>query len=204
MAPTNSVVTIVEPINCFPFILFSSFHFFNKNSVITTIVWFPFISFMFPSVSLTATPNLSQSGSVPITISAPILFAKSVAIFKASGSSGFGDFTVGKSPSGTLCSSTICTSVYPAFAKASGTETIEVPCKEVKTTFKFSLSILGDKEPFFTAAAINTSSTSLPMVSINASFAVNLISEKSKAFTFPIILPSCGGTICPPSAQYTL
>ena len=41
---------------------------------------------------------------------------------------------------------------------------IDVPCKEVKTIFKFSLaevSVL--KLPFLIAALINTSSTSLPI-----------------------------------------
>ena len=178
---------MVDPTNCFPLILPSFFHFSNKNLVITTIVWFPFINFMFPSVSLTATPNRSQSGSVPIRISASILSAKAVAIFKASGSSGFGDVTVGKSPSGRLCSSTICTFEYPALANASGTEMMEVPCNDVKTIFKFFLSIWSDKDAFFTDAFIKASSTSFPIISIKFSFASKFISEKSREFTFSII-----------------
>ena len=86
---------------------------------------------MLPSKSRTATPKRSESGSVPTTISAPILFAKAIAIDKASGSSGFGDFTVGKSPSGSACSGTIFTSLYPAFANTFGIDLIDVPCKEV-------------------------------------------------------------------------
>jgi len=60
-------------------------------------------------IVLTASPTRSLSGSVPTTISAFIFSAKAVAIAKASGSSGFGDFTVGKFPSGTSCSATIFT-----------------------------------------------------------------------------------------------
>ena len=58
-----------------------------------------------------AIPTLSASGSVPITISASISLANAMAIFNASGSSGFGDLTVGKLPSGISCSFTICRSV---------------------------------------------------------------------------------------------
>jgi hypothetical protein len=72
---------------------------------------FQFNNLIVPSKSRTATPNRSESGSVPTTISAPILFAKAIAIDNASGSSGFGDFTVGKSPFGSACSGTIFTSV---------------------------------------------------------------------------------------------
>ena len=87
----------------------------------------PFNKTSFPELSLTAIPSLSQSGSVPITISAFTLLARSIAISKASGSSGFGDFTVGKSPFGNDCSSTICTFLKPANFNDSGTAVIDVP-----------------------------------------------------------------------------
>lgn len=45
--------------------------------------------------------------SVPTTMSAFSRMARSVAIFKASGFSGLGDWTVGKSPEGTICSLTV-------------------------------------------------------------------------------------------------
>ena len=63
------------------------------------------------------TPNLSESGSVPNTISACFSSASFTAKFNASFSSGFGDATVGKSPSGFSCSLTINTFLYPAFFK---------------------------------------------------------------------------------------
>ena len=55
------------------------------------MVWFPFNNLIFPSKSRTATPNRSESGSVPTTISAPIFSANAIAIDNASGSSGFGE-----------------------------------------------------------------------------------------------------------------
>ena len=82
---------------------------------------------------LTAKPTLSASGSVPITISALTAFAKSIAILKASGSSGLGDFTVLKLPSGIACSLTICKSLNPAPFKTSGRILYDVPCIGVKT-----------------------------------------------------------------------
>ena len=96
-----------------------------------TIVWFPLSKTILPSVFLTATPSLSESGSVPITISAFVFSANANAMVNASGSSGFGDFTVGKFPSGSACSATIFTSVKPAFAKTLGIDLIEVPCNDV-------------------------------------------------------------------------
>ena len=105
-----------------------------------TMVWFPFNKIILLSRPLTATPTLSLSGSVPITMSPSTFSAKSKAILSASGSSGFGDFTVGKSPLGSRCSSTICTFLYPARLKVSGIVVIDVPCNDVKTTFKLSLS----------------------------------------------------------------
>ena len=100
------VETIVVAINSSPLILSSDFHFFNKKATIITMVWLPLSNCILPSEFRTATPNLSQSGSVPITISAFSFSASSKAIFSAAGSSGFGEATVGKSPSGFSCSFT--------------------------------------------------------------------------------------------------
>ena len=82
----------------------------------TTIVWLPLNRIISPALSRTATPRRSESGSVPINISAPTALAKSVAILSAGFSSGFGDLTVGKLPSGVACSCTMWTSLYPACA----------------------------------------------------------------------------------------
>ena len=71
------------------------------------MVWLPLRITNLFSKFLTTTPSLSQSGSVPITISPLTLSASSIAILRASGSSGFGETTVGKSPLGSRCSSTI-------------------------------------------------------------------------------------------------
>ena len=81
---------------------------------------------------------------------------------------------------------------------------IDVPCKDVKTILRLLRFILSDNVPFLTDASINALSIFFPTTSIKFSFALKLISEKSTAFTLPIIPLSCGGTIWPPSAQYTL
>ncbi|MNE64647.1 hypothetical protein D3C80_1600680 [compost metagenome] len=140
------------------------FHCFNKKEVIKTIVWFPFNKIILPSLLRTATPKRSQSGSVPTTISEFVLSAKASAIVKASGSSGFGDLTVGKSPSGTACSGTICTFLYPACDKTSGIDFIEVPCNEVNTMCRLSLASAGVlKLAFSIDDFINALSSSVSM-----------------------------------------
>ena len=129
-------------------------------------------------MSLTAIPNRSESGSVPITISALILSANSNAIFNAAGSSGLGDFTVGKFPSGLRCSSTMVTSVNPACFKAAGIAITDVPCSGVKTIFNlFLLGVL--KVPFLTHASIKTLSISVPTYCKSVSLASNFILLKS-------------------------
>ena len=100
---------MVDAINWLPFSFPFSFHCCNKKYVFITIAWLPFIMVKSPFSFLTAIPKRSQSGSVPITISAFSFLAKSIAIFNASGSSGFGETTVGKSPLGSACSSTMVT-----------------------------------------------------------------------------------------------
>ena len=110
----------------------------KMKSVMATIAWLPLRSSSSLFSFLTAIPRRSASGSVPITISAPIALAFSIAICRASGSSGFGDLTVGKSPSGLACSSIIETCLYPAFSRTCGMAVTEVPCKGVNTTFTFS------------------------------------------------------------------
>ena len=83
-------------------------------------IWLPVSNSNSPEEPLTATPILSQSGSVPITISAPLFLAKSIAIFKDAPFSGLGDFTVGNLPSGESCSLTVSHS-NPSSFKSKGT-----------------------------------------------------------------------------------
>ena len=64
-------------------------------------------------MSLTTTPILSQSGSVPNIISGWISLAMSKANLNTFGSSGFGYGAVGKFPSGISCSLTTNTFSYP-------------------------------------------------------------------------------------------
>ena len=86
-----------------------------------------------------------------MTISALTLFPRLRAISNALVSSGLGDSTVGKLPSGIFCSSTICTFLNPALFKTSGIRVIEVPCRDVNTIFKlFFILILSDNLPFKT------------------------------------------------------
>ena len=202
IAFTIGVETIVEATNSLPlkpFLLCCA----KRKSVIITIVWLPLSSTILPWRSRTAIPIRSQSGSVPITISAPISSAFLSANVRASGSSGLGDFTVGKLPSGTACSSTMCTLVKPARLSTSGTIVIDVPCKEVNTIF--SLSFSGAlKSPCLIDASAKALSSSLSIYWIRLSSALNLISLKSRASIAFIISPSSGGTVCPPSCQYTL
>ncbi len=127
MAFTIGVDTIVDATNSFWLSFPSFFHWVIRKWVISTIAWFPFRMVMLPSASRTAMPKRSQSGSVPITISAFSLFAKSMAICSASGSSGLGETTVGKSPSGFAWASTTVTLVYPAISSTFGTMVIAVP-----------------------------------------------------------------------------
>ena len=142
----------------------------------TTMVWLPFSKVILPLRSLTAIPRRSLSGSVPITISAVTFSAKSKAIFKAAGSSGLGDLTVGKLPLGSACSATICTLEYPARFKVSGMVVMDVPCKEVKTMVRLSLSFFKVVFAIFTEASIKALSTFSPIYSIKLVFASNLIS----------------------------
>ncbi len=76
---------------------------------------------------LTAIPSLSASGSVAITRSALFFSAVSIAIFNASGSSGFGDFTVGKLPSVISCSGTLMMFRNPNSLRAEGISLPPVP-----------------------------------------------------------------------------
>ena len=132
-------------------------------------------------LSLTATPSLSQSGSVPITISASIFFASWSANSNASGSSGFGDLTVGKSPSGLAWDATTCTFLYPASSSTSGTDVIEVPWRDVNIIFKFSL-LFNLNLPNFTEVLTKALSISSSMISISDSFGLNSILLKCVLF----------------------
>ena len=85
------------------------------------------VSFQIPVLSLTYIPSLSASGSVAIITSASTFFARSIPMANADGSSGFGDLTVLKSPSGTVCSSTTYTCLKPSLLSTSLTGTFPVP-----------------------------------------------------------------------------
>ena len=74
-----------------------------------------------------AIPTLSESGSVAITRSALIFLAIFIASSNAADSSGLGDLTVGKFPSGLACSSTIYTLSKPKRFKTLGTRVAPVP-----------------------------------------------------------------------------
>ena len=155
-----------------------------------------------PVPSFTAIPTRSVSGSQPITKSAPVASAWATAMARAALSSGLGLATVGKLPSGVLCASTSCTLVKPAFTKAGGTLTIEVPCNAVKTMFKSVLPALFKDNPAI--ISVYFSSSSVPTFSISASFASQRISSNLVARTCSMTPLSCGGTNWPPSFQYTL
>ena len=88
-------------------------------------------------------------------------FAISSAISKDSISSGFGDFTVEKLPSGIICFSTYFTAVYPAFLNVFGIISEAVPCREVKTIFLSDLFLTRLSKLFFKQTSINNSSNSL-------------------------------------------
>ncbi len=166
------------------------------------MVWFPFNNISLLLRSLTAIPSLSPSGSVPITISACFSSASFIAISSASGSSGFGDLTVGKSPFGSACSFTIKTLVYPAFSRTCGFTVDAVPCNEVKTIFRsFRASAEISELPFLTEASRNALSTLASIFSIRSSFALKLISLNWSLLISSITILSWGGTSCPPSCQ---
>ena len=72
-------------------------------------------------------PNLSASGSVAIITSASTFLANLIPISNADGSSGFGNSTVEKFPSGTACSSTTYTFLKPRRFRTSLTGIFPVP-----------------------------------------------------------------------------
>ena len=76
-------------------------------------------------------PTRSASGSLAITISASIFFANAIAIESASAFSGFGDTTVGKLPSFTICSGTQFTFSNPHSFREEGISTRPAPCSGV-------------------------------------------------------------------------
>ena len=73
--------------------------------------------------------------------SAPTFFPNSTAYSNAPASSGFGDLTVEKSPSGTACSSTTCKPLKFACSNAFSTSINPVPCNGVYTTDNPSTSL---------------------------------------------------------------
>ena len=76
-------------------------------------IWFP-VSFLYSPSSYTATPSLSESGSVTIMMSAIDISAYFLAKSYVSSYSGFGTLKLGKSPSGLSCSFTANTFSYPS------------------------------------------------------------------------------------------
>ena len=87
-------------------------------------------------LSLTTTPILSASGSVPNIISGLDSLAISKANLNTFGSSGFGYGAVGKFPSGISCSLTTSTFSYPSSFKTLLTGIFPLPCIGVYITFK--------------------------------------------------------------------
>ena len=90
-------------------------------------VWLPSTSTHSPSLFLQAIPTRSASGSEAMTMSASIFLAKLRASVSASPFSGFGDTTVGKFPSFTICSVTVFTFSNPQLLRADGTRTRPAP-----------------------------------------------------------------------------
>ena len=91
-----------------------------------------------PFFSRTARPILSESGSVATIASAWTLSASSIASVNAFGSSGLGAVTVGKSPFGSRCCSTMLTFVMPASFNMCCTGRLPLPCRGVYTIFSVS------------------------------------------------------------------
>ena len=90
-------------------------------------VWLPFTNTHSPLLSLQAIPTRSASGSEAITMSASIFLAKAMAMESASAFSGFGDTTVGKLPSFTICSGTVLTFSNPHNCNDRGINIMPVP-----------------------------------------------------------------------------
>ena len=182
-------------------LVFSYCNLDSKKSVNTIIDWFPFICIKSPLKSLTTIPNLSASGSVPITKSLLFFLAISIASINANLSSGFDDFAWVKLPSGIICLSTSLSSENPVFFKSFGMSLYDVPCKEVKTIFKFfsefEYNLLKKCNDFLTY----NSSIELSSVWIRFSFCLNFIWEYLTPSISSVNLRSIGGTICPPSSQ---
>jgi hypothetical protein len=109
---------------------------FRRYQPMSEPVWLPVSRTIAPPALRTPTPMRSQSGSVPMMMSAPSLSARSTAIFRAGAFSGLGDLTVGKRPSRTSCSGTV-KKLKPSFFSSTGTSTPPVPCRAVKTILRF-------------------------------------------------------------------
>ena len=96
------------------------------ESRINIPIWLPVNQCHCFSLSRTITPRRSASGSLA-KIRSSSSVACSTAILKASLSSGLGDPTVLKSPSGTICSLTTFTFSKPCCCNNSGTNRPPVP-----------------------------------------------------------------------------
>ena len=99
-------------------------------SSMSTPIWLPVSSTNLPSLSRTATPILSASGSVPMTMSLPISSASATPMERVSASSGLGTRTVENSVSGRACSGTTA-GTMPIFASTLVTGMYPVPCTGV-------------------------------------------------------------------------
>ena len=151
----------------------------------------------------TAMPTRSVSGSQPITMSAWSSWAFSMAKAKAAGSSGLGDCTVGKLPSGVAWASNTCTFLKPKRSSAGGTMVMEVPCRAVKTRFKFAFPIPGFMLNWATFWRYSWSASS-PNSAMRSSPPSHRMSSNWTSRTARRMAWSCGGTSWPPSSQYTL
>ena len=96
-------------------------------------IWFPVSVSHSSDRVFTAMPRRSASGSVARQTRAPFSSASAIARRNAFGSSGFGAVTVGKCPSGAVCSGTVITLVSPTRESSSRTGTAPVPCNGVYT-----------------------------------------------------------------------
>ena len=160
-------------------------------------------------LSLTTTPILSQSGSVPKIISGDSCFAISNANSNTCGISGFGYGAVGKFPLGSSCSLTTFTFEYPSSDNTLLTGIFPLPWIGVYIIFKsfaFSLtnSFLIVK---FLTSSIYALSTSSPIYTSKSLFKASssdifLIIEKSlTSFTNEIILLAFSSVTCPPNSS---
>ena len=197
------------------FFLFFSFRMPRSNIVlmryqpISEPVWLPVSRVILPRSSRTPTPMRSQSGSVPITMSAFFSFASSTAIASAGAFSGFGDSTVGKRPSKTSCSGTV-KKLKPSFFRMTRHEhAARAVQRGIDDLELLRVQIL---EQFAAAASASRrargkscpspcrASVSLPCLV----FGSGVYSSPLIAFTSVMMPVACGSTMPAPSLKFTL